>query len=140
VARALGRRETERLVSVLGRIACRALEAMLVARQAGSWLDRLDPQGPPAEDFKPVKRGFGFALVEASRGALGHWLAIEEGKIKHYQCLVPTTWNCSPRDDAGQPGPVEKALEGLQVADPEQPLEAGRVVRSFDPCLACAVH
>jgi len=131
---------TERLVSVLGRIACRALEAMLVARQAGSWLDRLDPQGPPAEDFKPVKRGFGFALVEASRGALGHWLAIEEGKIKHYQCLVPTTWNCSPRDDAGQPGPVEKALEGLQVADPEQPLEAGRVVRSFDPCLACAVH
>jgi ferredoxin hydrogenase large subunit/hydrogenase large subunit len=130
----------ERLVSVLGRMACRALEAALIAKEAERWLARIDLNGPPAQEFKRVKSGVGFALVEAPRGALGHWLAIEGGKIKHYQCVVPTAWNCSPRDDAGQPGPVEKALEGLEVADPGQPIEAGRVVRSFDPCLACAVH
>jgi ferredoxin hydrogenase large subunit/hydrogenase large subunit len=130
----------EKLVSVLGRIACRALEASLLARQASRWLDQIEPNGPPSRDFRRVKNASGYALVEAARGALGHWLSIEDGKIKHYQCVVPTTWNCSPRDDAGQPGPLEKALEGLEVADPDQPVEAGRVVRSFDPCMACAVH
>ncbi len=130
----------DKLVSVLGRIAARALEALLIARQAARWLDQLDPNGPPAADFKRVTSGSGYGLVEAPRGALGHWLSIEEGKIKHYQCVVPTTWNCSPRDDAGRPGPLEKALEGLEIADPNQLVEVGRVVRSFDPCLACAVH
>jgi len=130
----------EKLVSVLGRLACRALEARLIARQAAKWLDQLDPKGPPAAEIKRVENASGFGLVEAPRGALGHWLEIAAGKIKHYQCVVPTTWNFSPRDDSGQPGPVEKALEGVEVADPEQPLEIGRVVRSFDPCLACAVH
>jgi ferredoxin hydrogenase large subunit/hydrogenase large subunit len=130
----------EKLVSVLGRLVCRAFEATLLARQASKWLDRIDPNGPPAQDFKRVKSGSGFGLVEAPRGALGHWLSIEDGKIKHYQCVVPTTWNCSPQDDAGQPGPLEKALEGLEVADAEHPVEVGRVVRSFDPCMACAVH
>lgn len=130
----------EKLVSVLGRLACRAFETVLLARQASKWLDHIEPNGPPAQDFKRVKNGSGLGLVEAPRGALGHWLSIEDGKIKQYQCVVPTTWNCSPRDDAGQPGPLEKALEGLEVADPEQPVEAGRVVRSFDPCTACAVH
>jgi Ni,Fe-hydrogenase I large subunit len=130
----------ERLVSTLGRMACRALEAALLVREAERWLAQLDAHGPPAQEFKRVPSGTGCGLVEAPRGALGHWLAIEGGKIQQYQCVVPTAWNCSPRDDAGQPGPVEKALEGLEVADPEQPIEAGRVVRSFDPCLACAVH
>ncbi len=130
----------ERLVSVMGRIVCRALEATILARQARQWLGQIEPNGPPARDFKRVKRGSGFGLIEAPRGSLGHWLSIEEGTIQRYQCLVPTTWNCSPRDDAGQPGPLEKALEGVEVADRDNPVEAGRVVRSFDPCLACAVH
>jgi ferredoxin hydrogenase large subunit/hydrogenase large subunit len=130
----------ERLVSVWGRIVCRALEAKLIVRQAARWLADLEPNGPPARDFKCGKNASGHGLLEAPRGALGHWLTIEDGKIKHYQCVVPTTWNCSPCDDVGQPGPLEKALEGLALPDPEQPLEAGRVIRSFDPCLACAVH
>jgi len=125
---------------VLGRLTCRAFETVLLARKASKWVDQIEPNGPPAQDFKRVKSGSGFGLVEAPRGALGHWLSIEDGKIKHYQCVVPTTWNCSPRDDAGQAGPLEKALEGLEVADAEHPVEVGRVVRSFDPCTACAVH
>jgi Ni,Fe-hydrogenase I large subunit len=71
---------------------------------------------------------------------LGHWLSIDNYRIQRYQCVVPTTWNCSPRDDAGKPGPVEKALEGLVVHEPTQPIEVGRIIRSFDPCIACAVH
>jgi Ni,Fe-hydrogenase I large subunit len=71
---------------------------------------------------------------------LGHWLEIKEYKIERYECVVPTTWLCSPRDDEGKPGPVEKALEGVMIENPEHPIEAARVVRSFDPCLACAVH
>jgi Ni,Fe-hydrogenase I large subunit len=54
--------------------------------------------------------------------------------------VVPTTWNCSPRDDRGTPGAVEQALVGVPIADAQNPMEAARVVRSFDPCLACAVH
>lgn len=130
----------DKLNSVLGRHLARGLEAKWIAQQAGRWLDELVPGEPAAKKFAIPKTGRGFGLVEAPRGALGHWLTIEEHKIGRYQCIVPTTWNCSPRDDAGRPGAVEKALEGTHIADPAQPIEAGRVVRSFDPCIACAVH
>ena len=79
-------------------------------------------------------------LTEAPRGALGHWLKIRAGKIAHYQVVTPTCWNGSPRDDQQKPGPMEKALVGTPVADSKQPIEVLRIVHSFDPCLACAVH
>lgn len=129
-----------KMTSVLGRILARAIEARIVARQIYSWLGELELGGAPAQDFNIVQEGSGYGLVEAPRGALGHWLSVSDYRIRNYQCIVPTTWNCSPRDDGGTPGPVEKALEGVEVADPEQPIEVGRVIRSFDPCLACAIH
>jgi len=95
---------------------------------------------PTCTRFRIPERGAGVGLTEAPRGALGHWLTITDQKIAAYQCVVPTTWNCSPRDDKGRPGAVEQALVGTPIADPAHPLEAARVVRSFDPCLACAVH
>jgi len=79
-------------------------------------------------------------LVEAARGALGHWVEIKEGKIANYQVITPSTWNESPRDDKEQPGPLEQALMGTKVKDEENPFELVRIVRSFDPCLACSVH
>ncbi len=79
-------------------------------------------------------------LIDGARGALGHWIEIKEGRIDRYQCVVPSTWNMSPRDDLGQPGPLEQALIGTRVKDEENPFELVRIVRSFDPCLACAVH
>ncbi|MBU0754819.1 MAG: nickel-dependent hydrogenase large subunit, partial [Planctomycetes bacterium] len=130
----------EKVNSVLGRHLARGLESRWIARRALEWLNEVEVGGPPAKDFDLPEKGQGYGLTEAPRGALGHWLQVEDYKIKKYQCVVPTTWNCSPRDDQGQPGPVEKALERTPVEDPEQPLEAGRVVRSFDPCIACAVH
>jgi len=135
----LGRQPGD-LNSVLGRHAARALECKLIADQCAQWLDQLTPDDPAFTDFSPPESGRGHGLTEAARGALGHWMEIGDSKIRNYQCVVPTTWNCSPRDDRGVPGPVEQALIGLPVADPENPIEAARVVRSFDPCLACAVH
>jgi len=128
------------LPSVLGRHLARGLETRWVARQALAWLGELEIDGFPARDFSIPRTGCGYGLTEAPRGALGHWLTIEDYRIKQYQCVVPTTWNCGPRDDRGQPGPVEQALAGTSIENPAQPIELGRIVRSFDPCIACAVH
>ena len=56
------------------------------------------------------KTAQGYGYLDAARGALGHWVQIEDGKISRYQCVVPSTWNCSPRDEQGVPGPYEAAL------------------------------
>jgi len=85
-----------------------------------------------------VQTGFGFH--EAPRGILSHWVVIENGKIKNYQCVVPSTWNSCPRNQNDKRGPYEAALIGTPVADPERPLEVLRTIHSFDPCLACAIH
>jgi len=137
--KALGRSPAD-LNSVLGRHAARALECKFVADQCSQWLDQATPDAPTFADFTIPESGRGYGLTEAARGALGHWLSIGDSKITNYQCVVPTTWNCSPRDDRGIPGTVEQSLVGLPIADPQNPIEAARVVRSFDPCLACAVH
>ncbi|MCG7945902.1 MAG: nickel-dependent hydrogenase large subunit, partial [Candidatus Thiodiazotropha taylori] len=93
-----------------------------------------DPSTWPSEC-----RGVGF--MEAPRGALGHWIVIEDGKIANYQAVVPSTWNAGPRDPAGQPGAYEAALQdNHQLADAKQPVEILRTIHSFDPCIACAVH
>jgi len=137
--KAIGRGAAD-LVSVLGRHATRALEAKLLADRCAEWIEQLVPDQPTSRDFTIPESGSGVGLTEAARGALGHWIEIRGRKIANYQCVVPTTWNCSPRDDRDQPGPMEQALAGTPVADPKSPIEAARVIRSFDPCLACAVH
>ena len=79
-------------------------------------------------------------MTEVPRGALGHWIRIENNVIANYQAIVPSTWNASPRDDKGKRGPYEESLIGIKLADIDQPLEIIRTIHSFDPCLACAVH
>ncbi len=107
----------------------------------GGWLKSLTPGAPTVVSFSDVpKQATGMGLNDAERGALGHWVVIDNWKIKIYNAIVPTTWNASPRDDQGQPGPIEQALVGTPVADTNNPIELVRVVRSFDPCLACAIH
>ena len=79
--------------------------------------------------------------MEAHRGALGHWIVVEEGRIANYQAVVPSTWNAGPRDAQAQPGAYEAALQdNHQLFDPKQPLEILRTIHSFDPCITCAVH
>jgi hydrogenase large subunit len=91
--------------------------------------------------IKPRERdGRGWGATEAIRGALCHWIEVKDGKIKNYQIIAPTTWNVGPRDSKGVRGPIEEALMGAPIADPNDPVEVGHVARSFDSCLVCTVH
>jgi Ni,Fe-hydrogenase I large subunit len=138
------------LFSTLGRIAARAIEAHLLAGQVSKWVAELgdklghgDLRVHNGEKWDPdtwPKQAQGFGFHEAPRGSLGHWVQIEDKKIKNYQCVVPTTWNAGPRDAKGQRGAYEASLLKTPIADPERPLEILRTIHSFDPCLACAVH
>ena len=130
----------EALFSVLGRHAARALECKYVADSMADWVLQLKPGEPVYSEYTIPEEASGMGLVCGPRGALGHWIRIEDGKIANYQCVVPTTWNASPKDDKDRPGPIEQALIGTKVKDEENPFEIVRIVRSFDPCLACAVH
>ncbi len=140
----------EALFSTLGRVAARGVETLVIAEKMHDWISELetnmnsgnlaihngtlwDPSTWPAQ-------AMGWGITEAPRGALGHWLSIEDGLIRDYQCVVPSTWNGSPRDAMGQRGPWEEALIGTPVADPAKPVEILRTIHSFDPCMACAVH
>lgn len=131
--------DAQQLSSVMGRHLARAIEALFLAQRMETWLAQLEVDGPVAAPFRVPSAAVGQGLTDAPRGALGHWLRIERGVIAHYQVISPTTWNASPRDERGQPGPIEEALEGTPVTGDGR-LEAGRIVRSFDPCLACAVQ
>ena len=128
------------LFSVLGRHAARALGTKFIADSMPSWLLELKPGEPVYVEHDIPEEATGMGLVEAARGALGHWIEIKDSKIANYQCVVPSTWNFSPRDDKGHPGPVEQSIIGTKIKDEANPFEIIRIVRSFDPCLACAVH
>ncbi len=128
-------------VSVMDRHVARARECLKVADAMSAWLGQLQVNGPVFSGYTTPLSGFGIGMTEAPRGALGHWVGIgNERRITQYQIITPTCWNASPRDDRGVMGPMEKALVGTPVADAERPIEALRVVHSFDPCLSCAVH
>lgn len=134
------------LHSTIGRIAARSVRAavlqdelqnqwnMLVENIASGDMDTFNAPVFPKGEVQ------GYGVHEAPRGMLSHWVVIENGKIKNYQAVVPTTWNAGPRDDKEQPSAYEVSLLNTPVADEKKPLEVLRTVHSFDPCLACAVH
>jgi len=134
------------LHSTLGRHAARAVRCAVLSELAiKQWQLLTDNvlKGDTKVFNQPVFpkgeiEGVGFH--EAPRGALSHWVVVDNGKIKNYQAVVPTTWNASPRDDKGVPGPYEAALLKNPVAQIDHPLEVVRTIHSFDPCMACAVH
>ncbi len=105
-----------------------------------TWLSEAAHSGAFLDHGARIESGEGYGLTQAARGALGHWVKVEGGRISHYQIITPTAWNGSPRDDGGVRGAIEEALIGTPVRDPENPIELGHVVRSFDPCLVCCVH
>jgi Ni,Fe-hydrogenase I large subunit len=127
--------------SVLARVVARLLELALVVPAMERWVRALTPGEPFCRQWQLPDQASAVGLVEAARGALGHWLRIERGRIAGYQIIAPTTWNFSPRDAAGLPGALEQALVGLSVGEGESaPLTVQHVVRSFDPCMVCTVH
>ena len=138
------------LFSTLGRTAARGLEASWAAHKMRYFQDKLmanlkagDSSTANIDKWEPAtwpKEAKGVGTTEAPRGALGHWIRIKDGRIENYQAVVPTTWNGSPRDPAGNIGAFEAALMNTPVAVADQPLEILRTLHSFDPCLACSTH
>ncbi len=139
------------LFSTLGRTAARTLETKIVVDAMQRWYDQLiaNIKAGDTRTFNDAlwdpstwpKHAQGAGFMEAPRGALGHWIVIDDGKITNYQAVVPSTWNAGPRDPQGVPGAYEAALaDNTQLHDPKQPIEILRTIHSFDPCIACAVH
>ena len=139
------------LFSTLGRTAARGIETVLLARRMNTWYDAFvqrinsgDTQTFSGDKWDPdtwPAQAQGYGFLDAPRGALGHWVQIENGRISRYQCVVPSTWNAGPRDPQGQVGPYEAALtDNHPLVDPARPIEILRTIHSFDPCIACGVH
>ncbi|HEY5957318.1 MAG TPA: nickel-dependent hydrogenase large subunit [Polyangiaceae bacterium] len=126
-------------VSVMDRHLARVREAVQLIGLMLDWLEQLSVGGAVFVD-KALTDGLGEGLTEAPRGALGHWLHVSSNLIGQYQVVTPTCWNASPRDAAGLRGPIEESLVGTPIRDVAEPVEALRVLHSFDPCTACAVH
>ena len=133
------------LFSTLGRTAARGVETLVIGERMQNWVGELvaNLKSGDTQTYQPYEMpdsGMGVGLNDVPRGALGHWVQIENKKIKNYQYVVPSTWNLCPRDANDKLGPVEESLIGTPVADPKKPLEVLRTVHSFDPCIACGVH
>jgi [NiFe] hydrogenase large subunit len=128
------------LFSTLGRTAARCLETKIIADAMDGWLNQLNTGGSTMRSWTMPSKASGMGLNEAPRGALGHWININNQVVANYQMVVPSTWNFGPRCAADKAGPAEAALENTPVMDINQPLEVLRTVHSLDPCIACAVH
>ena len=132
--------------STIGRHAARAITCCVnVDLLAEQWVALIGNMGKG--DLKTFNRPvfpkdevMGVGFHEAPRGVLSHWVVIDNGKIKNYQCVVPSTWNACPRNDKDEAGPYEASLVDTPMADAEKPLEVLRTIHSFDPCIACAIH
>ncbi|MDF2613787.1 MAG: hupL [Clostridia bacterium] len=127
-------------VSAMDRLMARALETRKICEVMQGMLDivRLEPSNQTQWPIPEVSSGVG--IVGAARGALMHWLEIENRVIKNYKLIPPSNWNMSPKDNNGLRSAVEEALVGTPINNIENPVEIGRIVRSFDPCLNCAAH
>ncbi len=126
--------------NVRNRIIARLLELARVVPLMEDWAARLRPGKPFCATARLPTEGQGAGLVEAARGSLGHWVRVRKGRILNYQIIAPTTWNFSPRDLQGVPGPLEQALVGVDVSDERGELRIQHIIRSFDPCMVCTVH
>jgi hydrogenase large subunit len=123
----------EKAFSVLGRLAARAEEGWVEIQAMKKWVPQIKLKEPVYVKAEVPERGEGYGLTEAPRGSVGHWIRISGKMIANYQVIAPTSWNVSPRDDKGIPGPIEQALIGTPVPDPANPVNVMRVIHSFDP-------
>ncbi|THB65734.1 MAG: nickel-dependent hydrogenase large subunit [Desulfovibrio sp.] len=133
------------LFSTLGRTAARGIETAIIAAKTEGWLQELEDNVASGDtelytewEWPEESQGVGF--VTAPRGGLSHWMTQKNGVIENFQLVVPSTWNLGPRCENDLLSPVEEALVGTPIFDPERPVEILRTVHSYDPCIACGVH
>jgi len=127
--------------NVMNRIVARMLELARIVPEMENWCKQIKPNEPFSHQEPMPKEAEGYGLVEAARGSLGHWLRIENGRLKNYQIIAPTTWNFSPRDKNDRAGALEQALLNTAVGEGgNNSVAIQHIVRSFDPCMVCTVH
>ena len=127
--------------SVMGRHLCRALISYIIIDRLKEDLEKIEPEVSAYTEYDIPTNAKGVGLTEGTRGALAHWIETDEqGFIKNYELIAPTTWNISPKDSQGTYGAVEKMLIGTKIQDEKNPIELARIIRSTDPCIACSVH
>ena len=127
--------------NVLLRQLARLVRPVVILPAIDQWLAAMTAcRSPFFEDYAKRVTSRGHGLISAPRGALGHWLTIQDGVVANYQVITPTAWNASPRDAHGVRGPWEEAMVGTTIQDIANPIEVEHIVRSFDPCLVCTVH
>lgn len=127
-------------ISTLDRTMARVIEVNKICDILSNLIDKVKLIPAVQKQWEIPDRAEGVGLRDTTRGALAHWVTIEEKKIKNYNIITPSGWNISPEDSKGNKGVVEKALIGTYVEDTKNPYEVGRIVRSFDPCVSCATH
>lgn len=127
-------------VSAMDRTIARVLEAKKILEIMEQLLARIELQRTAQKQYEIPDEAYGAGLIDTTRGSLGHWLHIKDKKIDRYNIITPSVWNCSPTDKEGIKGVIEQAIIGTEIQDLKQPVEIGRIVRSFDPCISCATH
>jgi quinone-reactive Ni/Fe-hydrogenase large subunit len=137
---------TAALFTTLGRTAARMLQTKIIVDHGMTAFSNLienlkvDQTTCATYTIDKNKEYKGRGIGDVPRGMLSHWIRIKNGVVENYQAVVPSTWNAGPKDAKGQHGPYEADLIGLKIADLSQPLEIIRIIHSYDPCIACAVH
>lgn len=126
--------------SCMDRNITRVLETKKIVEIMNNITNRIEIKKLKQKIYNIPDKAFGMGLTDTIRGALGHWIQIENKVIKNYDIITPTVWNVSPKDSNGLPGVGEKALIGTKINNIDQPVEIGRIIRSFDPCISCATH
>jgi hydrogenase large subunit len=128
---------------------CVGYTAMIAMNCWMAAMERLkDGDTKTSTRFEIPKRGeqVGVGFWGAGRGYLTHHLVLDRGAVANYQIVTPSTWNASPTDRWGQPGPYEEAVMNTPLleesTDPEQfrGVDILRAIRSFDPCMPCTTH
>ncbi|WHH60783.1 nickel-dependent hydrogenase large subunit [Petroclostridium sp. X23] len=127
-------------ISTMDRTIARVLEARKIALIMNTLLENLIPGVSVQKEYSIPETTVGKGLIDTTRGALGHWLKIKNQVISFYQIITPSAWNLSTRSSNDMKGTAEQALIGTPVKDIKNPVELGRTVRSFDPCISCATH
>ena len=126
--------------TVFTRIFARLHETVKLLSEMRLWIERLEPNGNYYSKNVLKETASGYGITEAARGFLGHWINVNNGRIKNYQVITPTAWNASPRDEKGVHGAMEQSLINTPVEDEQNPVEIDHIIRSYDPCLVCSVH
>lgn len=126
--------------SAMDRTIARVLEAKKITKIMNLLISNLIPDVKLQQKYTVPNNAIGKGLIDTTRGALGHWLGIENQTISAYQIITPSVWNLSPRGVDNLRGTGEEALYGTIVENLDNPIELGRIIRSFDPCVSCATH